>query len=85
MTDILTIIFTFTYSIGHWIGEVIVWIIQSISGVMIPSAIIDAIGLLAILTIFLTAVDIAKRLVWIIVIVSWILIIVRIIMLMIGI
>ena len=83
--DILTMIFAFLYTIGHWIGGIVVWLIQSISGAIVPNAIVDTIGLLTILTILLSVADVAKKIVWIIVAVGWILIIVRIIMLMIGI
>lgn len=82
--DILTMVMTFLYTIGHFIGGTVVWLIQSISGVIIPDPIIDTIGLLVILTIFLALVDVAKKVIWIIVAVGWILIFIRIIMLMIG-
>ncbi len=81
--DILTTIMAFIYTIGHWIGEKIVWLIQSISGVLIPQTIVDAIGLLVILTIFLAIAEVAKKAIWIIVAVGWVLIIARILMLMI--
>ena len=82
--DMLNNILTFIYTIGHWLGEKIVWLIQSVSGVVIPANIIDAIGLLVILTIFLAIAEVAKKAIWIIVAVGWVLIIVRIAMLMIG-
>ncbi len=77
-------VLTFIYSIGHWIGEKIVGLIQSISGIIIPASIVDAIGMLVILTIFLGIAEVAKKAIWIIVAVGWVLIIVRILMLMIG-
>lgn len=83
--DILTMVMAFIYTIGHFIGGTVVWLIQSISGVTIPNAIVDAIGMLVILTIFLALADVAKKVVWVIVAVGWILILLRIIMLMIGI
>ena len=82
--DILTLVMTFIYTIGHLVAEKVVWIITAISGVTIPLTIIDAIGLLIVLTVFLALADIAKKIVWIIVTVSWILIILRIALLMIG-
>ncbi len=82
--DVLTTVLAFIYTIGHWIGEKIVWVIQSISGVMIPKTIIDAIGLLVILTIFLAIAEVAKKAIWIIVAVGWVLIILRIAILMTG-
>ena len=83
MTDILTLV-TFIYTIGHFIAEKVVWIIEAISGVAIPPTIIDTIGLLIVLTILLALVDIAKKIVWTIVAISWVLIIMRIILLMTG-
>lgn len=85
MTDILTYVFTFIYTIGYLIGEKVVMIIQTISGVNVPNEITNTIGLLTILTIFLSLADIAKKIVWMIVIIGWVLIILRIIMLMTGI
>ncbi len=82
--DILTTVLAFIYTIGHWIGEKIVGLIQSISGVLIPQSIVDAIGMLVILTIFLGIAEVAKKAIWIIVAVGWVLIIVRILILMIG-
>ncbi len=84
MEDVLTTVMAFIYTIGHWIGEKIVELIQSISGIIIPAAIIDAIGLLIILTIFLAIAEVAKKAIWIVVAVGWVLIIVRILILMIG-
>ena len=85
MTDILTLIFGFIYTIGYFIGEKVVWIIESVSGVNVPNEITNTIGLLTMLTIFLTLVDIAKKMTWIIVVIGWVLILLRIMMLMIGI
>ena len=85
MTDILTLIFGFIYTIGYFIGEKVVWIIESVSGIVVPNEITNTIGLLTMLTIFLTLVDIAKKMTWIIVIIGWVLILLRIMMLMIGI
>lgn len=82
--DMLNEALAFVYTIGHWLGEKIVVLIQSIAGVAIPQSIVDAIGLLVILTIFLAIAEVAKRAIWVIVAVGWVLVIVRIAMLMIG-
>lgn len=82
--DILTTIMAFIYTIGHWIGERIVDLLQSLTGVNIPVEIVDAIGVLVILTIFLAIAEVAKKAIWVIVAVGWILIILRIAILMIG-
>lgn len=80
--DILTDIMAFIYTIGHWIGDKIVWVIQSVSGVAIPSSIVEAIGMLVILSIFLGIAEVAKKSIWIVVMVGWALIILRIAILM---
>ena len=85
MTDMLTLIFGFIYTIGYFIGDKVVWIIESVSGVNVPNEITNTIGMLTILTIFLSLADIAKKIVWTIVAIGWVLIILRIVMLMVGI
>ena len=77
-------ILTFIYTIGHWIGEKIVGLIQYLAGIIIPASLVDAIGMLVVLTIFLAIAEVAKKAIWIIVAVGWVLIIVRILILMIG-
>jgi hypothetical protein len=70
----------FIYSLGHLIGEGIVRLLNTIlPAVSIPTELIDPIGLLAILTIFLAVAMVAKKLAWIVVIVGWALILIRII------
>jgi len=71
---------SFIYSLGHLIGEGIVHLVTMILPSMpVPTELVDPIGLLAILTIFLVAVQVARKLTWIIVIVGWALILVRLI------
>ena len=82
--DLLTTILAFIYTIGHWIGEKIVGLIQSVAGIIIPQSIVDAIGMLVILTIFLGIAEVAKKAIWIVVAIGWVLILVRILILMIG-
>ena len=83
MEDILTSIFAFIYTIGHWLGEKIIALIQSNSDVIVPSSIVDAVGMLVILTIFLAIAEVAKKAIWIVVAIGWVLIIIRIAMLLI--
>jgi len=75
---------TFIYTLGHWLGEKIVELIQYISGIKLGQEIVDAIGMLVILTIFLAIAEVAKKAIWIVVAIGWVLIIVRIFMMMIG-
>ncbi|MCZ7400785.1 MAG: hypothetical protein O8C61_01020 [Candidatus Methanoperedens sp.] len=82
--NILENLLTFIYTLGHWLGEKIVELIQYISGVKLGQEIVDAIGMLVILTIFLAIAEVAKKAIWIVVAIGWVLIIVRILMMMIG-
>lgn len=78
--EIIDQLLAFIYSLGHLIGEGIVRLLNTILPSMtVPSELVDPIGLLAILTIFLAVASIAKKLVWIVVIAGWVLIIVRLI------
>ena len=77
-------VLSFIYTIGHWIGQKIVELIQFISGIILPQSIVDAIGMLVVLTIFLAIAEVAKKAIWIVVALGWVLIIIRILMLMIG-
>lgn len=71
----------FIYTAARWLGQLIVNAVQMIiPSARIPDSLIDPIGLLAILTIFLAAAEIVKKLTWIVVIVGWLLIFIRLVM-----
>jgi hypothetical protein len=80
--DILGQILAFIYSIAHGLGQLVVKAIQAI----LPQAgsvldqLVDPIGVLALLTIILALYGLAKRIIWLIVIVGWVLIIIRIVL-----
>jgi hypothetical protein len=81
--EVLTKILQFIHTIASWIGGLIASVIHSIlPSVTIPDDLVQAIGLMAILTIFLLIMQIAKKLTWIVVVVGWMLIIARIVMIM---
>ena len=82
--DITAIIYSPIYTIGHWVGEIVAIIVQTVSGVVLTGIIIDTVGLLTILTVILVLAEIAKKIAWGIVTICWALIIMRIGMLMIG-
>jgi hypothetical protein len=82
--NILEKLLTFIYTLGHWLGEKIVELIQYISGIKLGQEIVDAIGMLVILTIFLAIAEVAKKAIWVVVVIGWVLIIIRILMIMIG-
>ena len=72
---------SFIYSLGHLIGQGIVQLLHTILPSMpVPTELVDPIGLLAILTLFLAIASIAKKLVWIVVVVGWVLILIRLIL-----
>jgi hypothetical protein len=82
--EVLTKILQFLHTIASWIGGLIATIIHSIlPSVTVPNDLVEAIGLMAILTIFLLIMQIAKKLTWIVVVVGWVLIIARIVIIMI--
>lgn len=82
--DILAKILQFLHTIASWIGGLIAAIIHSIlPSVTIPNDLVGAIGLMAILTIFLVVMQIAKKLTWIVVVIGWVLILARIVMIVI--
>jgi hypothetical protein len=82
--NILESILTFIYTVGHWIGQKIVELLQYISGIRLGQEIVDAIGMLVILTIFLGIAEVAKKAIWVVVVIGWVFILIRILMLMIG-
>jgi hypothetical protein len=83
--DILTQIMGFAYSAAHYLGVAVVALIQKI----LPMAkeltsLVDPIGYLAILTIFVVVTATVKKVAVIILLVGWGLILVRVILMAIG-
>ena len=79
--EIVDQILAFIYSLGHLIGQGVVKLVVAIlPSMQFPADLVDPIGLLAILTIFLAVAAVAKKLVWIVVIAGWALILVRLIL-----
>lgn len=83
LNAILHNIFTFIYFIAHQTGLWIIKVIQSI----VPSAsfldtLVDPLGFLVILTVFmlLVGMEVARKIVWIVVFAAWILLFIRILM-----
>ena len=82
--EILAKILQFIHTVSSWVGSLIAAVIHSVlPSITIPKDLIEAIGLMAILTIFLLIVQVAKKLTWIVVIIGWALILVRIVLLLI--
>ena len=77
--EILSSILTFLYSIAHYVGMLVVYLLgRVLPTARVPTDLVDPIGYLALLTAFLILVQVAKKLAWIIVLIGWILILVRI-------
>lgn len=70
----------FTYTLAHWVGGLIVRLVENIVPLHTPSQLVDPIGYLTLLTVLLLVSQVAKKLVWGIVVVGWILIGIRIVL-----
>jgi hypothetical protein len=81
LNEILHKLLTFIYFIAHQIG---LWIIRGLQTIfsrkVFPDSIIDPLGFLIILTLFVLLVGISKRIAWIIITIGWILLLIRIIL-----
>jgi hypothetical protein len=74
-------ILTFIYFVAHQIGLGIIKVLQPIfPRTPFPDSLIDPLGFLIILTIFIFLVGVAKKIAWIIVCIGWILLFIRILM-----
>jgi hypothetical protein len=79
--DILSALLTFLYSIAHYVGMLVVYLLgQILSTAKVPTDLVDPLGYLALLTAFLILVQVAKKVAWIIVLAGWGLILVRIVL-----
>jgi len=86
--EFLDQVFTFLYTIAHWAGQLVVDLVATILGDTMPSGLfdglIDPLGFLIILTILLAAAEVAKRIVWLVVVAGWLLIAIRVAMALLG-
>ena len=81
LNGILHNILTFIYFLPHQIGLWIIKFLQQIFPRLIfPNSLVDPLGFLIILTLFMVLVGVAKKIAWIIVCVGWILLFIRILM-----
>lgn len=79
--EIFLAILTFLYSIAHYTGMLVVYLLAKIlPAAKVPPDLVDSIGYLALLTAFLVVFQAAKKLAWIIVYVGWALTLVRIVL-----
>ena len=83
LSALLHKILTFLYFIAHQAGLLIIRLIQYIvPRAKFPESVIDALGLLIILTLFMFLVTIAKKIAWVIVCIGWVLLLIRILIIM---
>lgn len=81
MTDLLQ----FLYTLAHAAGSGIVALVQRIvPQAKIPTDLVDPIGFLTVLTVFVILTGVARRIAWIIVIAGWALIAVRVALTILG-
>ena len=82
MTDnIITNLLQFLHTASDLAGELVVAGIHSIlPSVAVPPSLASSIGLLAVVSILLGLAEVAKKVVWIVVIVGWVLVAVRIVL-----
>ena len=73
-------VLTFLYALAHGAGQLVARLVEFILGRPMPEDLIDPLGFLILLTVFLIIVEVSKRLAWLLVIVGWVLIVVRIVM-----
>ena len=83
VSEILHNILTFIYFLAHQIGLGIIKAIHSIfPRIDFPSGMVDPLGFLIILTIFmfLVGLDVGRKIAWIVVCAAWILLVIRILL-----
>jgi hypothetical protein len=83
LNEILHSVLTFIYFLAHQIGLGIIKAVHTvIPGIDFPSSIVDPLGFLVILTLFmfLVSVELGKKIAWIIIAAGWILLLIRILM-----
>lgn len=81
MTDLLQFIYTLAHAAGSGIVNLVQRIVPQAS---IPVDLVDPIGFLAVLTVFVLLTGLARKIAWIIVIAGWVLIGVRVVLAILG-
>jgi uncharacterized membrane protein YecN with MAPEG domain len=76
--EIVNAVLIFLYSLAHYVGMLVVYLLgRVLPTAKVPTDLIDPIGYLAILTVFLILVQVAKKVAWIVVVAGWVLIVIR--------
>ena len=81
MTDLLQFIYTLAHAAGNGIVNLVQRIVPQAK---IPVDLVDPIGFLAVLTVFVLLTGVARKIAWIIVIAGWVLIGVRVVLAILG-
>jgi hypothetical protein len=77
--SVFTQLLQFLHTASDWTGTLVVEGIHSIlPSAAIPTTLASSIGLLAVFSILLGLAEVAKKIVWVIVVVGWLLVVVRI-------
>lgn len=77
-------IYTPIYSLGNLVGRIVAAVALMVSGTMLSNRIIETVGLLTIVTLFLLLVNMARKIAWGIVTICWALLMMKIGLLMLG-
>ena len=78
----MSFIFTPIYSLGNVVGRTVAAVVLMISGVVLPDAIIDTVGLLTMVTLLVVLANTSKKTVWGVVTICWALVMIKIGLLM---
>jgi hypothetical protein len=81
VTDLLQFIYTLAHAAGNGIVNLVQRIVPQAK---IPVDLVDPIGFLAVLTVFVLLTGLARKIAWIIVIAGWVLIGVRVVLAILG-
>ncbi len=73
-------IFSYLYTTANWVGKQVRKGVNDIlpENAQIPDSLVDPIGFLILLTVFLAVAEVAKKVTWFLVMAGWLLILVRI-------
>lgn len=86
--EFLDQVLTFLYTLAHWAGQLAVDLVEMVLGDAMPAdlfdGLVDPLGFLIILTVLLAAAEVAKRIVWLVVVAGWVLVAIRIAMALLG-
>lgn len=75
----------FIYTLAHRVGQLVVGAVQAVlPDTPLPPALADPIGLLVVLTAFVALAEVARKVVWAVIVLGWLLIAVRLVLVITG-